>query len=851
MAFLVWLDEVGIEDISLVGGKNASLGEMIRNLSSLGVNVPYGFVVTSEAYYEFIRYNRLEGEIKKILQGLDPKNVEDLARRGHLIRELIKGGEFPREIEEGIKDYYQKLSERYGSFAIDVAVRSSATAEDLPHASFAGQQETYLNVVGAENVLTAVKNGFASLFTDRAISYRESFNFDHFKVGIAMGVQKMVRSDMGASGVMFTLDTESGFKDVVVINATYGLGELLVQGMVTPDEYMVFKPTLQAGYSAIIEKKLGRKDRKMVYGTGQERVKVVNVPLQEQKQFALSDEEILQLARWGILIEDYYSRKNGRWMPMDIEWAKDGILNQLFIVQARPETVHSRKQENILKVYKFTQPIEERSKKRIVYGIAVGDKIAHGKVRVIHDLKDAGQFQEGEILVTDITDPDWEPIMKKASGIITNRGGRTAHAAIVARELGIPAIVGTHKATEILKTGMEVTLSCAEGEIGYVYEGLVPFEVEEINLENLPKTNTKIMMNVGNPESAFKYSSIPNDGVGLAREEFIIANYIKVHPLALLYYEEIKALYEELKEQGLIDDRGNVSMAVIYRYAKPPLSERLAKGKDRKQVNLQRLIEDIESLTFGYEDKAQYFVKKLSYGIAKISSAFYPNPVIVRFSDFKSNEYRGLIGGELFEPEEENPMLGWRGASRYYSEVYKPAFGLECQAILRVRNKMGLTNTKVMIPFCRTPEEGEKVLRVMEEYGLRRGENGLEVYVMAELPSNVILADKFAEIFDGFSIGSNDLTQLTLGLDRDSGLIAHLYDERNEAVKRLIAQLIQTAKEKGKKVGICGQGPSDFPDFAVFLVEQGIDSISLNPDSVLKTMLVVAEAESKMKEVVP
>ncbi len=850
MAFLVWLDEVGIEDISLVGGKNASLGEMIRNLSSLGVNVPYGFVVTSEAYYEFIRYNRLEGEIKKILQGLDPKNVEDLARRGHLIRELIKGGEFPREIEEGIKDYYQKLSERYGSFAIDVAVRSSATAEDLPHASFAGQQETYLNVVGAENVLTAVKNGFASLFTDRAISYRESFNFDHFKVGIAMGVQKMVRSDMGASGVMFTLDTESGFKDVVVINATYGLGELLVQGMVTPDEYMVFKPTLQAGYSAIIEKKLGRKDRKMVYGTGQERVKVVNVPLQEQKQFALSDEEILQLARWGILIEDYYSRKNGRWMPMDIEWAKDGILNQLFIVQARPETVHSRKQENILKVYKFTQPIEERSKKRIVYGIAVGDKIAHGKVRVIHDLKDAGQFQEGEILVTDITDPDWEPIMKKASGIITNRGGRTAHAAIVARELGIPAIVGTHKATEILKTGMEVTLSCAEGEIGYVYEGLVPFEVEEINLENLPKTNTKIMMNVGNPESAFKYSSIPNDGVGLAREEFIIANYIKVHPLALLYYEEIKALYEELKEQGLIDDRGNVSMAVIYRYAKPPLSERLAKGKDRKQVNLQKLIEDIESLTFGYEDKAQYFVKKLSYGIAKISSAFYPNPVIVRFSDFKSNEYRGLIGGELFEPEEENPMLGWRGASRYYSEVYKPAFGLECQAILRVRNKMGLTNTKVMIPFCRTPEEGEKVLRVMEEYGLRRGENGLEVYVMAELPSNVILADKFAEIFDGFSIGSNDLTQLTLGLDRDSGLIAHLYDERNEAVKRLIAQLIQTAKEKGKKVGICGQGPSDFPDFAVFLVEQGIDSISLNPDSVLKTMLVIAEAENKMKEVV-
>ncbi|RME09694.1 MAG: pyruvate, water dikinase, partial [Aquificota bacterium] len=563
----------------------------------------------------------------------------------------------------------------------------------------------------------------------------------------------------------------------------YGLGELLVQGMVTPDEYMVFKPTLQAGYSAIIEKKLGRKDRKMVYGTGQERVKVVNVSLQEQKQFALSDDEILQLARWGILIEDYYSRRNGRWMPMDIEWAKDGILNQLFVVQARPETVHSRREENILKVYKFTQPIEERIKKRIVYGIAVGDKIAHGKVRVIHDLKDAGQFQEGEILVTDITDPDWEPVMKKAMGIITNRGGRTAHAAIVARELGIPAVVGTHKATEILKTGMEVTLSCAEGEIGYVYEGYVPFEVEEINLQNLPRTSTKIMMNVGNPESAFRYSSLPNDGVGLAREEFIIANYIKVHPLALLHYGEIRELYQDLRTQGLLDDRGNVSMGVIYRYAKPPLSEKLAKGKDRKQVNLQKLIEDIESLTFGYEDKAQYFVKKLSYGVAKISSAFYPNPVIVRFSDFKSNEYRGLIGGELFEPEEENPMLGWRGASRYYSEVYKEAFGLECQAILRVRNKMGLTNTKVMIPFCRTPEEGERVLKVMEEYGLRKGENGLEVYVMAELPSNVILADRFAEIFDGFSIGSNDLTQLTLGLDRDSGLVAHLYDERNEAVK--------------------------------------------------------------------
>ena len=845
--YLVWLDEVSIEDIPLVGGKNASLGEMIKNLSQLGINIPYGFVVTSEAYYEFVRYNQLEEEIKSILKGLDTSNVEDLARRGHQIRELIRGGEFPKEVEDLIKEYYSKLSERYGSFAVDVAVRSSATAEDLPHASFAGQQETYLNVVGAENVLTAIKNGFASLFTDRAISYRESFGFDHFKVGIAMGVQKMVRSDMGASGVMFTLDTESGFKDVVVINAAYGLGELIVQGAITPDEYMVFKPTLQAGYSAIIEKKLGRKDRKMVYGVGGERTKIVNVPISDQKQFALTDDEILKLAKWGVLIEEHYSKKNGRWTPMDIEWAKDGILNELFIVQARPETVHSRKEERVLKVYKFTEPVESREKKRIVYGIAVGDKIATGRVRVIHDLKDAGKFQEGEILVTDITDPDWEPIMKKASAIITNRGGRTAHAAIVARELGIPAVVGTHKATEILKSGMQVTVSCAEGEIGYVYEGYIPYEVEEINLENLPRPKTKIMMNVGNPESAFKYSFIPNDGVGLAREEFIIANYIKIHPLALLHYQELKELLTILEKEKLIDERGYCLMSSIQNYAKSPLLEKLAKGKDRKPIPLKRIIEDIENLTFGYEDKAQYFVKKLSYGIAKISAAFYPNPVIVRFSDFKSNEYRGLIGGELFEPEEENPMLGWRGASRYYSDTYKEAFGLECQAILRVRNKMGLTNTKVMIPFCRTPEEGQRVLKVMEEFKLRRGDNGLEVYVMAELPSNVLLADEFAEIFDGFSIGSNDLTQLTLGLDRDSALVAHLYDERNEAVKRLISQLIKVAKEKGKKVGICGQGPSDFPEFAAFLVDEGIDSISLNPDSVLKTMLVVTKAEEKMR----
>ncbi len=844
--FVVWLDELTIEDIPVAGGKNASLGEMIKNLSPLGINIPYGFVVTSNAYYRFLDHNNLRDRIREILTGLDVNDVADLSRRGYQVRELIKGGEFPPDLEDLIKQYYHRISEKYGTHAVDVAVRSSATAEDLPDASFAGQQETYLNVVGAENVLTAIKNCFASLFTDRAISYRETFGFDHFKVGIAVGVQKMVRSDLGASGVMFTLDTETGFKDVIVINAIYGLGELIVQGMVTPDEYMVFKPTFQQGYSAIIEKKLGRKDRKMVYGTGEDRTKVVNVPLADQKRFALSDEEILKLAEWGMLIEKHYSEKKGRWTPMDIEWAKDGILGELFIVQARPETVHSRKERNIIKVYKILEGEEEREKKRIVSGIAVGDKIATGRVRVLFDLKDAESFREGEILVTDITDPDWEPIMKKASAIVTNRGGRTAHAAIVARELGIPAVVGTGNATEVLEDGMEVTVSCAEGETGYVYEGDLKFEVEDIDLKQLPRPKTKIMMNIGNPETAFRHASLPNDGVGLAREEFIIANYIKVHPLALIHYEDIRDLYRKLLDLGLVDERGFVTFRSIYAHANGPLKEKLAKGKEKRTINLKRLIDEIERHTFGYDDKKTYYIKKLSYGIAKIAAAFYPNPVIVRFSDFKSNEYANLIGGQLFEPEEENPMIGWRGASRYYSPVFKEAFLMECQAILRVRNKMGLTNVKVMVPFCRTPEEGERVLEVMESAGLKRGENDLEVYVMAELPSNIVLADTFAEIFDGFSIGSNDLTQLALGIDRDSELVAHLYDERNEAVKRLIAQLIHVAKEKGKKVGICGQAPSDFPDFAQFLVELGIDSISLNPDSVLKTLLAVTEMEKKM-----
>ena len=801
---VLWLNEVGIEEIELVGGKNASLGEMIKGLTEKGIKVPMGFVITSEAYRYFIKHNNLDEKIKETLKGLDLNDVEDLRKRGLKIRELIKGGKFPEDLREAIIEYYKDLSKMYDQYRVDVAVRSSATAEDLPDASFAGQQETYLNIKGDETLLNAVKNCFASLFTDRAISYRESLGFDHFSIGLAVGVQKMVRSDLASSGVAFSLDTESGFKDVVLINGSYGLGEMVVQGAVTPDEWLVFKPTFKQGYEAIIEKKLGRKTHKMVYGTTEEeRVKIVPVPTEKQKQFCLTDKEVLQLAKWVIEIEDYYSKKYGRWTPMDVEWAKDGELNELFVVQARPETIHSQKNHTKITVYKIIEPYEERAKKRIVQGIAVGDKVATGKVKLLYSLEDAKEFQEGDVLVTDMTDPDWEPIMKKAAAIITNRGGRTCHAAIVARELGVPAVVGTGNATEVLSNGMEITVSCAEGDVGYVYEGKIEYEVEEVDISSLPKTKTPIMMNVASPEGAFDFSFLPNDGVGLAREEFIINNYIAIHPLALIKFDEIKDIDPELAE--IIEDK-----------------------------------------TFGYDNKEEYFIKKLSYGIAKIAAAFYPKPVIVRFSDFKTNEYANLIGGKYFEPKEENPMIGWRGASRYYSDKFKPAFGLECKAILRVRNKMGLTNVKVMVPFCRTPEEGRKVLEVMEEYGLKKGDNGLEVYVMCELPSNVVLADQFAEIFDGFSIGSNDLTQLTLGLDRDSSLVAHLYDERNEAVKRSIAQAIKTVKEKGRKIGICGQGPSDYPDFAQFLVEQGIDTISINPDAVLKTTRAVYEIEKKL-----
>ena len=800
---ILWFEEVGVGDVKLVGGKNASLGEMYQNLVPKGINIPNGFAITATAYRYFMKENGLIEKIKDVLKDLDTRDVNNLRERGAKVREMILHAEFPERLKNEIFEAYDKLSAEYNAEAVDVAVRSSATAEDLPDASFAGQQETYLNIKGKHALLDAVKKCFASLFTDRAISYREDKGFDHFSIALSVGVQKMVRSDKGASGVMFTLDTETGFRDVVLINAAYGLGENVVQGAVNPDQYYVFKPTLKKGFKPIISKQLGTKEIKMIYTEDSLKpTKNVETTEKERNSFALNDDEILTLAKWGMIIEEHYSQKYGRDMPMDIEWAKDGIENKLYIVQARPETVQSQKNRNVIKQYELKE-----HGKILVKGLSVGDKIAAGKVRVIEDVSRIHEFQPGEVLVTDKTDPDWEPIMKIAAAIVTNKGGRTSHAAIVSRELGIPAVVGTGNATEVLKTGQEVTVSCAEGTEGYVYEGVLRYEVKEIDLNSVPKTKTKVMMNVANPEQAFSLSFLPNDGVGLAREEFIINSHIGIHPRALLDYEKLK---EEGKESGLI-----------------------AK---------------IDEKTKGYENKVQFYVDKLAEGIALIAAAFYPKDVIVRFSDFKSNEYRNLIGGYLYEPSEENPMIGWRGASRYYSNEFKEAFGLELLAIKKVRDEMGLVNVKVMIPFCRTIEEGRKVLEIMKEYGLERGVNGLEVYVMVEIPSNVILIDEFSKYFDGFSIGSNDLTQLTLGVDRDSALVSHVYDERNEAVKELIGMAIKGAKRNGRKIGICGQAPSDFPEFAQFLVEQGIDSISLNPDTVIKTRFKIAEMEERLEK---
>jgi pyruvate, water dikinase len=791
-----WFSEIGIEDIPLVGGKNASLGEMYRALAPQGVKVPNGFAITADAYRQFLTEAGLEEKICEILHDLDTRDLEALRQRGSQVRHAIRAATLPSDLEEEIVAAYDRLQEGAPS-PVEVAVRSSATAEDLPDASFAGQQETFLNVQGHTALLHACKNCFASLFTDRAISYRADKGFDHLKIALSVGIQRMVRSDLAASGIMFSIDTETGFRDVILINATYGLGETIVQGSINPDEYLVFKPTLKQGCQPILQKLLGSKEFKLIYDIGGGKmVKNVPVPVDERRRFAISDQEVLTLSRWACLIEEHYSTKKGRFTPMDMEWARDGRTGELFILQARPETVQSRKDVDVMENYELKQ-----RGRVLVSGRSVGEKISQGPVRVIRSVEFLHEFNRGDVLVTDKTDPDWEPIMKKAAAIITNRGGRTCHAAIVSRELGVPAIVGTETGTELLKDGQVVTVSCAEGDVGFVYEGALPFDVKRINLKGFTRPKTKIMMNVGNPDEALALSFIPNDGVGLAREEFIITTYIKIHPLALLDYNKLEA--------GAVKS-------------------------------------EIDRLTIGYADKPQFFVDKLAQGVAMIAAAFYPKDVILRLSDFKTNEYANLIGGQKYEPSEDNPMIGFRGASRYYNPRYQAGFALECQAVKKVREEMGLRNLKLMIPFCRTVEEARKVQAEMEKHGLRRGENDLELYVMCEIPSNVILADEFSEVFDGFSIGSNDLTQLILGVDRDSEIIASIFDERNAAVKRMIAQVIQSARVRGRKIGICGQAPSDYPEFAEFLVEQGIDSISLNPDTVVKTTLAILKREQAL-----
>jgi len=784
---VLWFREIGIKDVPLVGGKNASLGEMYRNLTKKGILIPNGFAVTSHAYHDFLQRAGIRRKIKEVLADLNTHNMKNLMERGAKVRQAILGAVLPDDLERQIVSAYSQLEQESGRNC-DVAVRSSATAEDLPDASFAGQQETYLNIRGRKALLDACRRCFASLFTNRAISYRVDKGFNHFKIGLSIGVQEMVRSDRACSGVMFSIDTETGFKNAVLINGSWGLGENIVQGAVTPDEFYVFKPTLEK-FKPVLTKKLGAKEQKMVYATGPKPTKNVPTTRGERDSYVLSDKEILQLAKWAVLIENHYQK------PMDMEWAKDGLTKKLYIVQARPETVQSQRDLSILEEYQLL-----KRGRVLVTGSPVGAKIGAGKARVILDAKQIHQFKKGEVLVTDMTDPDWEPIMKIAAAIVTNRGGRTCHAAIISRELGIPCIVGTERATRVIKNGQGVTLSCAEGEEGFVYEGILPFKVKRTNLKHLKRPRTKIMMNVGTPEQAFTDSFIPNDGVGLAREEFIISSYIKIHPLALINYPRLK---------------------------------------DKKAIRV------IADLTRQYQDKKQYFIDRLASGVALIAAAYYPKDVIVRLSDFKTNEYANLIGGREFEPKEANPMIGWRGASRYYDDNYRAGFALECAALKKVRDVMGLTNVKVMVPFCRTVEEGKKVMAEMAKNGLRRHERGLEVYVMCEIPSNVILAEEFAKIFDGFSIGSNDLTQLVLGVDRDSELVAHVYDERNEAVKRLLRQVIKVAKQYQRKIGICGQAPSDYPDFAQFLAREKIDSISLNPDTVIKTTLAILKAEKK------
>lgn len=808
MKYIKFFKELNNKDVPLVGGKNASIGEMFQELVPVGIKVPNGFAITSEAYWYLLDSGGIRQKIQDLLEGVDVTEIDVLKTRSKKIRELIFGTPFPEDLRNEIFQAYKILSEEYGMKEADVAVRSSATAEDLPDASFAGQQDTYLSVKGQTELIHYIKSCLASLFTDRAVSYRASRGFDHFKVALSVGVQKMVRADKGSAGVMFSIDTETGFKDAVFITSSWGLGENVVGGMVNPDEFYVFKPTLKEGKRPIIKRQLGHKHQKMVYAPkgSDHPTKNIKTTQKEMKTFSITDADILTLARYAIKIEEHYTKEAGEYRPMDMEWSKDGESGEIFIVQARPETVQSQKNKKNssqrLEKFSFTDKNAERE--ILLTGRAIGGKIGYGKVRIINDIEHMNTFKEGEILVTDNTDPDWEPVMKKASAVITNRGGRTCHAAIVAREIGVPAIVGAIGATDRLYTGMEVTVSCAEGEEGYIYAGIHPFEVEAIELDNLGKPKTKIYMNIGNPEKAFGFSQLPNDGVGLARMEHIILNQIKAHPLALLDLQNGK---KDIKDRS-----------------------------------------EIEKLISGYESPKDFFIKKIAEGMGMISAAFYPKPVIVRTSDFKSNEYRGMIGGVSYEPLEENPMLGYRGASRYYSDLYRVAFEWECEALAMVREEMGLTNMKVMVPFLRTPEEGKKVLEIMRRNGLESGKNGLEIYVMCELPVNVILADDFLNMFDGFSIGSNDLTQLTLGVDRDGQLVSHVFDERNPAMLEMFKHAIQACKKHNKYCGICGQAPSDYPEIAEFLVKEGITSISLNPDSVVSTWTRIVALEKTLKQ---
>jgi len=789
--------ELGMADVPEVGGKNASLGEMYRMLAGAGIRVPNGFATTAHAYWHFLRHNRLQEPIADLLAKLNVQDVHELARIGAHIRSLIVRGAIPDDLQDAVIDAYRRLQDENNEHPLAVAVRSSATAEDLPNASFAGQQESYLNIRGEEQVLDAIKRVYASLFTNRAISYRADMGFDPMRIALSAGIQKMVRSDLACAGVMFSIDTETGFRDAVFITGAYGLGENVVQGTVSTDEFYVFKPTLSAGHASILRRELGEKAMKMVYAdSASQPTKNVDVEEAARQCFCLSDEELLTLAHYAVAIEAHYSTQAGQLQPMDIEWAKDGVSGELYIVQARPETVHARRDLHHLE--KFS--LNERGRV-LCTGKSVGDKIAAGRACAIQDVSQMHLMQPGDVLVADRTDPDWEPIMKIAAAVVTNRGGRTCHAAIVARELGLPAVVGTHRATEAIADRQKVTVSCAEGETGYVYEDELPFTVEHLELNNLAQPRTKIMMNVATPDQAFAFSAIPNDGVGLARLEFIINNHIGIHPNAALQWRE-------LSDTEVREEIGRRSAA--------------------------------------YGDPVRFYVEKLAEGVATIAAAFYPKQVIVRMSDFKSNEYARLLGGSMFEPEEENPMLGFRGASRYYAPAFRDAFALECQAVRMVREDKGLSNVSLMIPFTRTPEEADKVLELMRAHGLTRGENGLAIYMMCELPVNVIDADTFLEKFDGFSIGSNDLTQLILGVDRDSELVAGIFDERSNAVLKMLRMAIEACKRQGKYVGICGQAPSDHPEMVDFLVRESIDSISLNPDSVLATTLHVLEVEKQL-----